>query len=147
MWASLVGLGGYFLGDTIHRLTRPVGIGAAVLAGLLSIAFFLFLRTQQHRLEEEAERALPGPLDDYRKAPRGERQSRLLTRQTPGRTERSHQRIGEEQPTVLVCETFDRVGQAFAQRRQQASTRSHTGEAEKTVFHKIMFVKETVVHE
>ena len=68
-------------------------------------------------------------------------------RQTPGRTERSQQRVGEEQPTVLVCETFDRVGQAFAQRRQQASTRSHTGEAEKTVFHKIMFVKETVVHE
>ena len=61
--------------------------------------------------------ALPGPLDDYRKAHRGERQSRLLAGQTPGRTERSHQRIGEEQPTVLVCETFDRVGQAFAQRR------------------------------
>ena len=117
VWASLVGLGGYFLGDTVHRLTGPVGIGAAVLAGLLSLAFFLFLRTQQHRLEEEAERALPGPLDDYRKAPRGERQSRLLAGQTPGRTERSHQRIGEEQPTVLVCETFDRVGQAFAQRR------------------------------
>jgi membrane protein DedA with SNARE-associated domain len=152
MWASLVGLGGYFLGDAVHRLTGPVGIGAAVLAGLLSIAFFLFLRTHQHRLEEEAERALPGPLDDYRKAPRGERQSRLLAGQTPGRTERSHQRIGEEQPTVLVCETFDRGGQAFAPWEQQASTRSHTGEAEKhsarkIVFHKIMLVKETVVHE
>jgi hypothetical protein len=93
-----------------------------------------------------------GPLDDYRKAHRGERQSRLLTGQTPGRTERSHQRIGEEQPTVLVCETFDRVGQAFAQRRTAGQYAVPHGEAEKQsarkiVFHKIMFVKETVVHE
>ena len=156
MWASLVGLGGYFLGDNVHRLTGPVGIGAAVLAGLLSIAFFLFLRTHQHRLEEEAERALPGPLDEYRKAPRGERQSRLRALQTPGRMERSHQRIGEligeEQPTVLVCETFDRVGQAFAPWGLQESYQSSMGEAEKrsakkTVFHKITLRKETVLHE
>ena len=44
MWASLVGLGGYFLRDTVHRLTGPVGIGAAVLAGLLSLAFLVFLK-------------------------------------------------------------------------------------------------------
>ena len=148
VWASLVGLGGYFLGDNIHRLTGPVGIGTAVLAGLISIAFLLFLHRHQHRLEEEAERALPGPLDEYRKAPRGERQSRASQpERTPGRTERSHQRIGEEHPTVLVCETFDRMGQAFAHRGQQARTRSHTGEAEKTVLHKITLVKETVVHD
>jgi membrane protein DedA with SNARE-associated domain len=67
VWASLVGLGGYILGDNVHRLSGPVGIGAAVLAGLISIALFLFLRTHQRRLEEEAERILPGSLDDYRK--------------------------------------------------------------------------------
>src|SRR5258708_3397549 len=33
------------LGDNIHRLTGPVGITIAVLAGLLSLAFLLFLRT------------------------------------------------------------------------------------------------------
>src|SRR5260370_32441387 len=38
LWACLVGLGGYFLGGTVHRLTGPVGIGGAVLAGILSIA-------------------------------------------------------------------------------------------------------------
>lgn len=46
----------------------------------------------------------------------------------------------------------DRVGRAFAQRRQQVSTTFHTGEGEqrsarKTVFHKITLRKETVLHE
>src|SRR5258708_3081326 len=53
LWASLVGLGGYFLGDNIHRLTGPIGIGGAVLAGLLTIACFLFLPMRQHLLEKE----------------------------------------------------------------------------------------------
>jgi membrane protein DedA with SNARE-associated domain len=38
--------------------------------------FLFFLRTHQHRLEEEAERALPGSLDDYRKGRREEKPSR-----------------------------------------------------------------------
>src|SRR5258708_2107093 len=75
VWASLMGMGGYLLGDTIHRVTGPVGITLAVLAGLLSLASLLFVNRQQHRLEEEAERALPGSLDAYRKARRGKKLS------------------------------------------------------------------------
>jgi membrane protein DedA with SNARE-associated domain len=65
VWATLYGLGGYFLGDNVHRLTGPVGIVAIVLAAFFIIAFLLFLRHNEHRLEDEAERALPGPLDEY----------------------------------------------------------------------------------
>jgi len=65
VWATLYGLGGYFLGDTIHRLTGTIGTITIVLAAILIIGFLLFLRRHEQRLEEEAERALPGSLDSY----------------------------------------------------------------------------------
>jgi len=65
VWATVYGLGGYFLGDNVHRLAGPVGIVTIVLAVCLIIAFLLFLRRNEHRLEDEAERALPGSLDKY----------------------------------------------------------------------------------
>ncbi len=63
VWATIYGLGGYFLGDRVHQITGPVGIVAIVLAAIILIAFFIFLRRNEKRLEDEAERALPGPLD------------------------------------------------------------------------------------
>ena len=65
VWATLFGLGGYYLGDNIHRLTGPVAIASIVLATLVIIAFLIFVRRNEQRLEAEAERALPGPLDAY----------------------------------------------------------------------------------
>jgi len=65
VWATIFGLGGYYLGDKIHLLTGPIGIVAIVLAVLILIAFFFFLRHNEKRLEDEAERALPGPLDAH----------------------------------------------------------------------------------
>lgn len=65
VWATLYGLGGYFLGDNVHRLTGPVGIIALVLAGVVIVAVLLFLRRNEQRLEDEAERALPGSLEEY----------------------------------------------------------------------------------
>ena len=62
VWATLYGLGGYFLGDNIHRLVGPVGIVFLVLAVLLIIAGIVIVRRNEKRLEDEAERALPGPL-------------------------------------------------------------------------------------
>ena len=76
VWATLFGLGGYFLGDNIHRFTGPIGISAIVLAALFIIGFLLFLRRNEQRLEDEAERALPGSLDDYQ--PGGAKDKRLV---------------------------------------------------------------------
>ena len=71
VWATLYGLGGYFLGENVHRLAGPVGIVAIILAVLFLIAFFLFVRRNENRLEDEAERALPGALDEYQRGDGG----------------------------------------------------------------------------
>ena len=63
IWATLYGLGGYFLGDNVHRLTGPLGPITFVLGLLITLASLVFVRRNEQRLEEEAERALPGPLD------------------------------------------------------------------------------------
>jgi membrane protein DedA with SNARE-associated domain len=62
VWATIFGMGGYFLGRAFENYARPVGFAA--LAGAV-IAFFIgarFVRYHEQALEEEAERALPGPL-------------------------------------------------------------------------------------
>jgi membrane protein DedA with SNARE-associated domain len=81
VWATVYGLGGYFLGDNVHRLTGPVGIVTIVLAVCLIIAFLLFVRRNEHRLEDEAERALPGSLDKYQSS--GTRDKHLVEKQIP----------------------------------------------------------------
>ena len=63
VWATLYGLGGYFLGNNIHLLVGPLGIVFLALTVLLIIAGFVLVRRNEQRLEDEAERALPGPLD------------------------------------------------------------------------------------
>ena len=65
VWASLYGMGGYLLGNNIHRFAGPVGTITLVLAVLLILVLLVFVRRNEHRLEEEAERALPGSLDGY----------------------------------------------------------------------------------
>ena len=63
VWATLYGVGGYYLGDNIHRLVGPVGTVLLVLAALLMLAGIVIVRRQEQRLADEAERALPGPLN------------------------------------------------------------------------------------
>ena len=62
VWATLYGAGGYLLGKTFEAYARPVGIAALAAA---IVGFFVggrFIRHHERALEEEAERALPGPL-------------------------------------------------------------------------------------
>ncbi len=67
VWACAYGGGAYLLGKEIHRLAGPIGIGLAGLAALLVIGGFILLRRHERQLEEEAERAFPGPLRPSRK--------------------------------------------------------------------------------
>ena len=73
VWATLFGAGGYALGDNIHRIVGPVGIGVVLVAVVLFLALLRYLRRNERRLEEEAERALPGPLDTSPLATGGKR--------------------------------------------------------------------------
>lgn len=62
LWALIFGLLGYIVGQNVDRFTGPVGIAFIVIAGAILVGFFLYLRKNEARLEEEAVRALPGPL-------------------------------------------------------------------------------------
>lgn len=62
VWASIFGAGGYWLGRAFESYAKPVGLAALAVA---VVAFFLgarFVRYHEQQLEEEAERAIPGPL-------------------------------------------------------------------------------------
>ncbi len=63
VWATLFGLGGYYLGGEVHRLTGPVRAVAISLGAVATAGFAIYLRRNERRLEDVAERALPGPLD------------------------------------------------------------------------------------
>ncbi len=65
IWATLYGLGGYLLGDQIRRLTGPVGTTTIILAVVIIIASIVFVWRNERRLEEKAEKALPGPIENY----------------------------------------------------------------------------------
>lgn len=66
LWAALYGAGGYILGDNVHRFAGPVGIVALVIAVALLIVGFVFLRRNEQRLEDEAERTVTAPLGRQR---------------------------------------------------------------------------------
>jgi membrane protein DedA with SNARE-associated domain len=59
VWSTTFGLGGYLLGEQIKRLSGPVDIGLVIVAVAVVIAVFVFLRRNEERLLEEADRAIP----------------------------------------------------------------------------------------
>ncbi len=65
VWATIYGMGGYLLGKNIHRFTGPIGTVTIILGVLIVLVLFILLRRNEHRLEDEAEKAFPGSLDKY----------------------------------------------------------------------------------
>ena len=63
VWAGAYGTVAYLLGERVERFTKPVGIAVVVSAFSAGVLFIRFVRRHEARLEAEAERMLPGPLD------------------------------------------------------------------------------------
>jgi membrane protein DedA with SNARE-associated domain len=62
VWATLFGLGGYFLGWAFENYARPVGVAALIAALVGAFAASRFIAHHEQALRAEAEAALPGPL-------------------------------------------------------------------------------------
>ena len=65
LWAAIYSFGFYFAGATLSRLRTSFDISIGVAAALIVIAFLIWLRHNEKRLEAQAEVLYPGPLDDH----------------------------------------------------------------------------------
>ncbi len=62
VWATVFGLGGYFLGLAFEHYARPVGFAVLIAALLGAVVASRFIAHHEKILRAEAEAALPGPL-------------------------------------------------------------------------------------
>jgi membrane protein DedA with SNARE-associated domain len=65
IWSGIYALGFYFVGAALEKLRGPFDYGLGGGAVVVVVAFIVWLRRNERRLEAEAERVYPGPLDDY----------------------------------------------------------------------------------
>lgn len=64
LWAALYGFGAYVLGSSVHKVSTVVTIAGAVIAVAATAAIITYLRRHMKILEQRAEKAYPGSLDD-----------------------------------------------------------------------------------
>ena len=57
-WASLYGLSAYALGGQVGRLSTPFGVALVLVAAMAIVAFIIFVRRNEARLQAEADRSL-----------------------------------------------------------------------------------------
>ena len=62
IWATIFGLGGYFLGLAFEHYARPVGLAALLCAIVGAFMAHRFVTGHEAALRAQAEAALPGPL-------------------------------------------------------------------------------------
>jgi membrane protein DedA with SNARE-associated domain len=64
VWSGIYALGFYFAGSVLSRIRGPFDIAIGAGAVVIVVAFVVWLRRNEKRLEAQAELAYPGPLDD-----------------------------------------------------------------------------------
>jgi membrane protein DedA with SNARE-associated domain len=65
IWSGLFTLGFYYAGRSLKEARGTVDIALGIAAAVLVVGFLIWLRRNERRLEAEAERRYPGPLDDH----------------------------------------------------------------------------------
>lgn len=65
LWATIYGLGGYLLGNSVHSVTGTVGVVLGVVAAIIILVSIFVVVRNEKRLEAQAEEALPGPVEGY----------------------------------------------------------------------------------
>lgn len=63
VWAGIYAVGFYYVGSSLTSVRGPVDYGLGVAAAVIVVGFVIWTRRNEKRLEDEAERAYPGPLD------------------------------------------------------------------------------------
>jgi membrane protein DedA with SNARE-associated domain len=58
VWASVFGLGGYLLGEGVHRIAAPIGWAALALALVAGFILWRFFKSHEEQLFAEAEAAV-----------------------------------------------------------------------------------------
>jgi membrane protein DedA with SNARE-associated domain len=58
VWASVFGLGGYLLGEGVHRIAAPIGWAGLALALVAGLVLWRFFKSHQEQLFAEAEAAV-----------------------------------------------------------------------------------------
>lgn len=65
VWSGIYANAFYYAGSALNRARGPVDYGLGGAAAVVVVAFVVWLRRNEKRLEEEAERVYPGPLEAY----------------------------------------------------------------------------------
>ena len=63
IWAGIYSFGFYYLGSELEHLRGPVDYGLGAAGAIIVVAFIVWTRRNEKRLEAEAQKAYPGPLD------------------------------------------------------------------------------------
>ena len=69
VWSAVYGLTAYTFGAAVMHVRGPVGLGLLVAGVLCVVVLLVYVRRHEAALEEQAEKALPGPLRQRRRLP------------------------------------------------------------------------------
>ena len=70
LWATLYGLGAYYLGHALESLTKPGAIVLGIIGILVLVVLLVFTKRHEAELTAQAEAALPGPIKQRKRVRR-----------------------------------------------------------------------------